>query len=371
MLPQAGQKYVFKAPYKRILASIIDFFGAILFLPVRLKKAQFKPDSVKRILVLRLDHIGDLVLTRPALEALRKRYPEARIDWLLPAEYEKLFRTTRSVSSLIPFGHNWFSRNFRISKMLSSVMALRSDIRQRKYDLAIDFRGDIRNIVFLFSCGIPWRFGYGITGGSFLLTHPAVYPSGVHQAQVCLSLLAPLGISTEVSVEPFAYQSQTAESLKASFPDIFAAPSLVMIHPGGGYADKIWGFEKFKILFKKLLAEGHQLLLIGTQKEKETYPFEDSRENQFFDLRGQVNLHELPILMEKCRLFIGCDSGPAHIAASQGIPMISIFSDFNPIEVWKPLSPKATIVHGDIKKITVDEIFEPARKILSDEASRK
>lgn len=361
----ADSKYFFKSACMRSLFFLIDSIGSLVFFPVRRRRKQFSSENISKILVIRLDHIGDLALSLPAFRALRMMYPKAQIDWLLPAEYEKLFRHNAENIRLIPFSSNWFARDFRWSRMSQSIRNLIKEIRDEHYDMAIDFRGDFRNIVFMFFCRIKWRLGYGNTGGDFLLTHTRHYDRKSHQVQVNLDLLETIGVRGQSELMPFVYPDEIKESLQLAYSEIFNRNNLICIHTGGGYKEKIWAISKFKDLIDKLLDSKYPVVLIGTMQEKDENPLETVIARGALDLRGKINLHELPAVLDQTALFIGCDSGPAHIAAAQQINMISIFSDMNPVEIWKPLSPKARIIHGNIHKISVDEVFNKAREILN------
>ena len=181
-MPFDSARYVYRHGLKRIAAAFFDFVGAWLTLPFRHPPANI--ESVKKILVIRLDQIGDVVMTRPALKAIQERFPQAEMDALVSSETAPLFSFIPGIHTVIVFKGGWFS-----------ILRL---LRLRKYDLAIDFRGDLRNIALMAAAGIPHRLGYGITGGGFLLTHEGRFSRRLHQVELNLQLLSPLKVESRL-----------------------------------------------------------------------------------------------------------------------------------------------------------------------------
>lgn len=377
-------RYVYKSLWKRAAAYFFDLAGTLFFFPFKAARRPLKPESVKRILIVRLDHIGDLVMTRPAAAQLREYFPLASIDWLVPREAEALFRADlRTADGVIALEQTWFSRNAGAIKKLSSLRAVLPVLKRNRYDLAIDFRGDIRNILMLFMLRIPLRLGYGITGGGFLLTHTRPYDFSAHQIDVNSSLFSALGIeSSRPAVLPFFYPGDRGfavlELIKAS------KGRKIIIQPSAGYPSKNWPHYE-KLIHKISESRLGSVFLIGTEAERNG-ALQETAGGTFTDLRGKTRLEDLPPLFGAADLFIGNDSGPAHIAAAQGIPVICIFSAVNPLEVWRPRGPKTRVFsrsvscspcysklcplghHQCMRDITVEEIFDAAEEMLKQKA---
>ncbi len=374
-------RYVFRHKAKRLLAALFDAAGACLFFIPNHFRKPIDTEKIKKILVIRLDHLGDLAMTRPAIALLKKKFPQAQIDLLVSCGAASLFEDGGEIHERIIMNPSWFSPNAGFGNPWREALRILRVLKSNAYDLAIDFRGDLRIILLMAWAGIPQRFAYGITGGGFLLTHCGPYSPSLHQVLLNIKLLEPLGIRGEAENKPFSYpdarQLQVLNSLKSFLPE--NSVRRIVIHPGAGYASKRWPAIKFKVLIGKILEENlGNVLLIGTEAEKKLLSFEIS-DSKLIDLRGKTKLEDLPVLLDMCQLFIGNDSGPSHLAAAQGIPMIVLFSGTNEAAVWHPWSKFLQLMHHEVpcspcearecplkhhdcmEKISVEEVLQRVR----------
>lgn len=379
------EPYVFKHPAKRFAAKTLDALGSwvrsSLFRPVK----AFDRSQVKKILLIRLDHLGDAIMVRPAIDAVLSHFPEATVDFLVAAENAPLFAHEPRLN-LIPMTHHWFSRRSNWLDKMTEMEKLVPILRREHYDLGIDFRGDLRNILLMTFAGIPERVGYGITGGGFLLTRQEPYDSSLHQTSLNMKLLNSLGIDEKPSARAFSYPAEK----KSSFKENAARPFRVIIHPGAGYASKRWPAENFRSLIEKILATYSfaHVVLIGTREDQQLFPILE-QEGAITDLRGKTKIEDLPALFDTARLYIGNDSGPAHLAAFQNLPGIIIFSGTNQPALWQPWSEKFQIIrhevpcspceaqqcplthHDCLQKISVDQVLAAAADLISHETSNR
>ncbi len=334
----------------RFFVFIFDALGYVFTWPFRKHVKEGRWRNIKKILVIRLDHLGDAVMTRPALRALRKLYPEAQIDLLISEDLAALFKTATEISNLIPVKNHWFSRTNKLPA-LKVIKALVIQLQKERYDLGIDFRGDVRHAYLMWKANIPIRLGYGITGGGFLLSSCPAYPRLAHQVKVNLSLLTasiPNAHIADEPIPPFAVSGEDRISVLNKIQHRFL-PGLrrVIVHPGAGYASKRWPAARFASLTTDLLNDPTvQIILIGSENEKSL--LETASHPRILDLRGATNLSDLPAIFDLCHVYVGNDSGPAHIAAGQGIPIVSIFSGTNDYRIWHPYSSKLELLTHNV-----------------------
>lgn len=303
-------------------------------------------------------------MTRPAIAALHQAFPNVQIDLLVSKEIVPLFEDAREVREVIGLENHWFTRSGNFSKSAAVFLETAAHIREKKYDLAVDFRGDLRHILMLKGAGIPQVAGYGITGGEFLLSHTVPYDWNAHQVQVNMNLLGAFGIPGSPVQYPFAYSGSRKwrfwNSLgKELKPD---CRFRIVLHPGAGLPEKRWPEARFKELAGKLAAvPGAELIVIGSEAEKK---LDVLPQGASVDFRGRTELRDLPVLFDSCHLYIGNDSGPAHVAAAQGMAIISIFSSVNRPEIWKPWTakPLEVLVHPDV---TARQVYESALRLLN------
>lgn len=383
--------YRFKSFPKRLGVLLFDLACGLLP-PVQFEKA-LNPDEIKKILVIRNDHLGDVLMTLPAFFELQKAFPLAQYDFIAAEEVVPLLKKIKSIDKIIPFKNHWYS-NASSKEIKKEAREIFKQIKQNRYDLAIDFRGDLRNIFWMRGARIPFRIAYGITGGKFLLTHCPRYPNKLHQIHVNFHLLKSLGIQTKLESNSFSYTWDEKKALFDKLPPKWQSSEVkkIVIHPSAGCPSKIWPHESMTLLIQRLIQDNtHKIILIGTEKEKASADFSQFSTSNVLDLRGKTKIEELPILFDYADLFIGHDSGPSHLAAYQGTPLVILFSGANDPSVWCPWAEKMDLMtfsvpcspceskicplghHDCLKKISVEKIHLAVRKSLAkhQERSRK
>lgn len=327
-------------------------------------------------------------MARPAMAALHRRFPHAEMDLMISTEAAPLLEDEGIFRDVIPVRHSWFSRNSTWAEKFLENWDLIGYLRKRNYDLAVDFRGDFRHLLLLFLAGVPVRLAWAGTGGGFLTRFCQFEDSGKHQVEQNLALLEPLGITPEEkSLPPFSYSSQRKAAFWRRFDRVFQNLEdgmRIIIHPGAGYPSKRWPGQNFESLIEQIGREKlAHVILIGSEEEKKLTRAFDAEESGVLDLRGKTRLEELPLLFDVCDLYVGNDSGPAHIAASQGLEAIVLFSGTNEARVWQPWSRKVHLLtwpvpcspceaqvcplehHDCMRKVTVKTVYEKIRDVLS------
>ncbi|MCM8775714.1 MAG: glycosyltransferase family 9 protein [Candidatus Omnitrophica bacterium] len=380
-----NKHYAFKRWPLRFLAACFDTFGTLLSFPFRWMRPALNPDTIRNILVIRTDGIGDVLMTRPALNLLRQQFPSAKITWVIATDLLPLMQHRAEVDELIGWMHHWFSSNSSLIQILKEGGSLLKRLRAERYDLGIDFRGDLRHILWMALGRIRYRAGYGITGGGFLLTHKPRYPWERHQVLVNHDLLHSLGMSGMGQQMPFVYSKTEEQQFWSGLPmDRWSGlrPRLV-IHPAASYPSKCWPPKKFRQLLERILAEGcGSIALIGTADEANRMPELGMADARVLDLRGKTRLQDLPILFDACDLFVGNDSGPAHLAAAQGLEAVVMASGTNDFRFWHPWSERVHLMryhvpcmpcesricplghHDCLEKVSVDSVFHTIRGVL-------
>jgi heptosyltransferase-2/heptosyltransferase-3 len=150
---------------------------------------------VSRIAVLRLDHIGDVIMAAAVLKPLKKAHPSASIDLVVPTWALDVVRSSPDVSQVTLFDAPWFDRAWQAGflKCLFGVFDLARILRQGRYDAIIDLRGDFRHIFAMWLSGAKKRVSYGVTGGGYLLTDEGAYRKGAHQTELNMALARVIG----------------------------------------------------------------------------------------------------------------------------------------------------------------------------------
>ncbi len=377
----------------RVLAHAIDAWGGLAMRLWRLVRPIGPWDVPRRVLVVQLDHLGDSVLSSPIFPKLRAAWPNARIDVLASPSNRAVFEANPEVHRVHLADRNWFERQPGRWALGSAVWTLGRRLRGEKYDLGIDVRGDILTVLVLTLAGIPRRVGWAMGGGGFLLTDLAHWVPGRHEVASRLALLEPLGLvpegPTRVDVHVNdADRALVAEMLLQAWPrrtsrrprrvrvalpalseeeDRVNPPSsrskgrsiaeadtlhagrfgaqapLLAVHLGAGTTAKRWPERHWNTLLQRFLAEGWRVVIVGgpddAELSKKIAPHENLR-----DWAGKLAVTETAALLERADLFLGADSGPAHLASCAGIPSVILFSGTNQARQWRPWSRRSLVL---------------------------
>lgn len=354
-------RYVYKKKYLIALAAVLDAIGGILFLPFKCLFRDRKRE-LKRILVVRLDHIGDVIMATGILEPLRSRYKGAVIDFMVSSASKAVLANDPSLSNLIVFDAPWFLRSkTSAAQKISAFLKMTDIIRRGRYDAAIDLRGDLRHITAAFLAGVKTRVSYGITGGGFLLTHNVPYEPGKHQTDKNMSLLAPLGVSADEGKVKLFFDKVDENAADQFIKDRMAGRSYAVLHMVPGHSSKTWDIGNFGevagYIFEK---KGLIPVVVGLNGDCKSTKKLINFCPEIIDISGQTSLGMLYYLIRKSALFVGVDSAPAHLAAATGTKVIVLFSGINDPAEWAPRGDRVRVVcpgkGKDLSGVSVQEV---------------
>ena len=335
-------KYVYKKKFYSFLASFVDAVG------YRLTRRPSKPiPPPETILVIRMDHIGDVLSSTPIPRLLKKKYPSAKVIFLTANWASALLEKNPHIDEIILYDAPWFSKGRPKFPSELSWGALKKLLRSKKIDLGITLRGDVREILLMKQSRIPVRAGYGVTGGGFFLTHETTHRTGIHEIDHNLEVLKTLGIPVEGNVLPEIYLDEgEEESLEGKWASLGLreGESYVGVLVESGLASKNWP-KTHLMSFLNQLSERHpraRVVLVGSDAKLPLTPSADSL--QLNDLRGKTSLRDLCFLIKKFSLFVGPDSGPTHLSATLGIPTVFLYSGINDLAQWGPRQSWAVVL---------------------------
>lgn len=329
-------KYVFKKNIYSIIIPILDTLGYVIFFPFKLFKKQ-TPLDPKKILVVRLDHIGDFVCTTPIFKNIKKRFPEAKITVLVNAVSKELAYRDPNIDKVITYSTFYLARGDG-SSSLKGLSRVIKDIRNIGFDLGIEPRGDLLSILIMWLGRVKYRAGYGITGGGFLLNREAKYDKNIHVIDRNLALLKILNIPSEDTTPSVYFNDKDVKAVE----DIIKDKKGIVLHPFAGAKAKEWSSDNFQKVIDKLTADGKAVLLAGSSGDKGNF-------RNVIDMRGRLNLPQLAYLIKSAGFFIGLDSGPANIAAALNVPSVIICSGTNLPSLWIPNSRNVKFVYKDVE----------------------
>lgn len=374
--PRRGsRKYLFRAAWKRGLAGLFDLAGAVaVWLATGGRGLRPDPEVLfhpQRILVVRLDHLGDVLFSRPALAALRRAHPRARITALVSPAGAELLARDPAVDECLVYDAPWFRRGPGSGNQ-PGWQALVRRLREQAYDCSLDLRGDLRHHVLLWQAGVKVRIGYTATGGGFLLHVPLRLAAGRHEVERNLEAAAAAGAAWRPSAYPRL--ALAPNELKAAAKTWKQRARRVIVHPAAGDPAKCWPRENFRQVCEALAAAGCEILLVGSAAERTAAgSVASGSRSRVRDLCGQTTVRQLAALITTAQLVVGNDSGPAHIAATQGVPVIMLWSETNQPEEWGPWGrpDRSLVVRRPLRPEALEEVLAAARAWLSLVPARK
>jgi ADP-heptose:LPS heptosyltransferase len=288
--------------------------------------------NVNRILVVRLRSIGDTVLSTPSLIALKRFLPETQIDILLEDWVAPVLEGFDAVDNVLTVGKDAKSR-----------IETAWQIRRNKYDVAFNLHGGTTATFFVRASGAKHRVGYENYQYSFLYNHLLASSADfwerekTHSAEEQLALLGFVGIP--VSDKPKS-RLVVAESALHSIENKLSAHSIkssafALFHPVAAFDTKQWATENFARVAEFLFGKGLQTIAVATKSERGVLEKLCETSSVPIAIFDDLTLPEITALASKSKIFVGNDSGIAHIAAAVETPSVVIFGSSN-INHWRP-----------------------------------
>ena len=312
-----------------------------------------QPPPPKRLLVVQLAEIGNMLLTMPALKALRDGLPKTCIDVLTPAGGAAVLQGTGLYDRLIVFDKHRFDTPRDLLRPANLLYALRLgwSLRMARYDAVMLFHhlatrfGVVKYAALCAAAGAPQRLGLQ-NGRGFFLTR-AIPDEGFgvrHELDYALEiarLLVPSAARIPPPLRPdpadlLRGQALLGRALQERDP-------LIALHPGSGaYAPaRRWPVVRYAKLADELIGDGCIIVLVGGTEEhqlRQALLSQMRHGNQVVDLGGRTRLGELLAVLTHCQLFVGNDGGVLHLAATAGTPVVAPYGPTDP-RAWGPWAP--------------------------------
>lgn len=343
---------------KRFLVGIVD---VVLFLVFPWRLRYFRCREVlsakvpRRVLFCRPDHIGDAFLSMPALEFVRARYPDAHLTVLVASWSEPLFRVAGYHDELLVCDLPWWvsKRKARFGPVGTSdswralwhtILALRA----RRFDLCIELRGDVRQIVaFGLLGGASLLLTRRRNGGAALADAVPKIDERLHECDQNLALVSELGPRLTVSTFPMPYAAADRECVRILLEEMHANLNMryVVVHPGAKWVNR-WPEEAYAELIKGLGEYPGALRVLITGVPAEAGLCERlaaALPGRAYSLAGRLSLTEMAALMAVVDLVVMADTGPMHFLNAFSTPALLLFGP-TPACRFAPRGPQITVV---------------------------
>jgi len=335
---------------KRGFTIIADLLGYALWTPINIfrksRKRAILSENIKEILVIRTAYIGDVIMTLPILKPLKELYPDARITLLTSSSARDVLLNNPYVDAILTYDDFWFyPKGFK--EAVKDYLRFLKTLRSKTYDLIIEARADIRDILLLaYLSKSRYKVSYKVGGGGYLLTHVVPFKEVKHRINYHLDIVKFLGGKID-KIEWGMYldsKEQNIADLLLSQEGVNCADFLVGIHPGSRKELKAWFPDRFAKLADSIITEyGAQVIFTGSTEEKEFIGrIIVKMDHTAVNLAGKTDLRLLSGIIDKLDLFVCNDSAPLHVASAMKTPTVAIFG---------PSKSKETGPFGNIHKI--------------------
>ena len=337
--------------------------GALLWLGRGGKKfAPLSPRTVqpRRILVIRLDLIGDLVLSMTVVRALKRTYPDAEIDLLALPSSAQIVKDDPDLSNIITYDPNVWRRPKALiqGRNWRDAVSVVRRLRARRYDIAVSVFGNWAAMLAVAS-GARRRVGFGRESYPGFMTDSVAgrhWQQGerLHEVDYCLKLARAAGVA--VTPDDRIPRLFVAASVRDELDELLHKlgigkdKPLIACHVSSNNGQsKRWPVPYWATLIDRLICErGAQVVLTGAPGDLPLIERVTSRmEQKAFNMAGKTSLAQLAALLQRADVLITGDSGPMHIAGAVGTPLIAIHGPTDPAQSG-PVSPSATILKSGI-----------------------
>jgi ADP-heptose:LPS heptosyltransferase len=353
----------------RTLTESSIIFTSFLVNQLFYRKKLPPPSGIKKILVVKLDHIGDVLLATPVITNLRLHYPHAHIALLVGSWSKQVIEHNPDIDEILCYDSPFFCRSGREATLKDAMQMLRR-LKSERYDLIVELRGDFLTLALAILKGGKYRLdrseqrvlkklrnppfppllkggrrgGEVIKGGKVGLESEPAYSE--HEVEINLDVLrsGEMPIISRKTFFNVPSENQIWAKGFLSEVGIDTSKPIVAIHPGSPVPLKRWPAERFAKLADILIERKTQVLFLGGTNEKRLVEeIQSQMRHNSVNIAGRTNLQQLGAVLQNCHLFIGNDSGPMHIAAAVGTRVIGLFGPSSP-ERFGPFGDNCTAI---------------------------
>jgi len=321
--------------FLRVVVWCFDYLIYIIFNPFKFKPL---PKDIKKILIIEIKYIGDVIATTPSIHAIKNAYKSAEIDIVVPEVMNSLLKNNPDISSILTFDNKTFSENLAMIK--------------NKYDLSIIFHnGTFKTSLLLFLARIRFRIGctkVGITEGKGYFLHRNTKPTFKlkHKIYDNLDVIKTINISLKDAKLHLFTDKFSDKKINRLLEKnkIGKKGNLIIIHPSPQHKSHEWFQDRFAGL-SDILVERYKACIVFSGAKKD-FDYNEKiiklMKKKALNLAG-TSLPEFVSLVNRSKLVISVDTGAMHVSAALNKPTISLFGAGNP-KIWKPYCSKSYVI---------------------------
>jgi 3-deoxy-D-manno-octulosonic-acid transferase/heptosyltransferase-1 len=342
------------------------------------------------ILIIKLSAVGDVVHSLPFLEVLRDRFPSAMIDWVVEEDASGIVESHPEIDRLIIFPRkSWLKRFIKKGEYIGvgkEVTKFLKELKSRRYDIVVDLQGLLKSGILTFLANGKRKIALnGGREGSLIFTNEkvAIPDPDLHALDKYLCIARYLGATNPVWNGQIPIYDTDEEHVDYLLGEIGNNSTLVAVNPMAKWESKLWELHRFASLADTIKEElGAGVVFTGSEGDKAA--IEDIRsgmKTRALNLAAKTTLKELAYLYQKCAAVICTDTGPMHVAAAMGSPVVvALFGPTSPLRTG-PYGAKHRVIRAGLecspcfkkrcddmscmKKITVEMVFDTVKEVIS------
>lgn len=320
---------------------------------------------IDRILVVRTDRIGEVLLSTPILTELRRAFPEASIGMLVRPEVKDLVMGNPHINEVIEYTQE--------KRGIHEALRIKKVLQRKRYDMIVIVNPQKEFHLAAFLAGVPVSVGFNRKWG-FLLTHRVPdqkHLADRHEVDYNLDLVRVLGIEPKDSRPVLMVSPESDEGLfdllkiKKDKQKEWAHHRLVAIHPCTSNPKKQWPHEYFARIADLLIRRKCDVVFVsGLQEVYDAKRVMSMMRHAAFDITGRLTLKQLASFLKRCTFLISSDSGPVHVAAAVGTPVVALFGRADAgsrSSRWGPYGRNHVVIEKDrLEDISPEEVLQAA-----------
>lgn len=303
---------------------------------IKLKK------SPQKILIIKPSSLGDIIHSLPFLDAVKTTFPKAEIHWVVAKGLEGLLENHPMVSRLWIIKKDQWKNYRKIGETAAEIRGLFKGLKNESFDMVVDLQGLFRSGIITYATHSPIRIGFSEAreGSPIFYNYKVKGGKDIHAVDRYLKLALAIGCEPEIRFPlPLIIESEKVRTIKKELG------AYAVIVPGARWRTKQWDAERFGKLASML---DIRTLVVGSGSDDEIARIiEGVSKGNALSLAGKTDITELVSIIRSARFVVSNDSGPMHIAAAAGIPIVAIFGPTNPIRTG-PYGSRHVIVQSDI-----------------------
>jgi heptosyltransferase-1 len=282
-------------------------------------------ENIKKILIIKPSALGDIVHSLPFLANVKKKFPRAKIDWVVAHGLHKFLEGHPMIDNLWVIKKDQWKKIGNLNHTLKEINELKKGLKASEYDVSIDLSGLLRSgIISYFSkAKIKLGFKESDEGSSFFYTHKIHGSMNIHAIDRYLKIAEFMGCSIDKIDYPFAPYDPCPPILN-DLPQNF-----VVMSPSAGKPANRWPAEKFGRLAARLLLP--TIVIAGSAEADIVQEVVAHSNESAISIAGRTGLKDLVALIDRATFFVCNDTGPMHIAAALNVPVFAIFGPANPV----------------------------------------